>query len=414
MQEFHIGNTAQTGLLVMTNQSEVKAALDSRPPAGDEQYIQVENAVTVAGATARHGLILQFNVGFLSGNSQRMTDDDLTESYLRANVGYTRATNSLLVASPLDMAGLPGVFQILAVLLTGITTIYRPSTYYQLDIFDHQVDAREISDADWHAATTGNVLGALPPPLALVQVRARRHRNEIAQQHARVRGSKMPVDQLDNIKMSRLRLTLVDGHRVNPTVWILESKRCQQHPAWPGGNYQHELVWAYTEDGTARPTWILLPHPTLPNQYILCNNHTSRQYGPQQGEQFTLLMPLPKIFFYEAHRRHPDKALTAPALYSSLPSLMITTNSIYLNFLNGYLMLPRARLANPPQQNKETPCLQQRPLHQLKWKRSRKTSDKTGILHLRVSSRNTKLIRSMRILRSTLAYFRLSPVTGHL
>ena len=122
-----------------------------------------------------------------------MTDDDITESYLRANVGYTRATNSLLVASPLDMAGLPGVFQTLAVLLTGITTIYRPSSYYQLDIFD-QLDAREISDADWNDATTGDVvLGALPPPLALVQVSARRHRNEIAQQ--------------------------VDGHRVNPTVW---------------------------------------------------------------------------------------------------------------------------------------------------------------------------------------------------
>ena len=56
-----------------------------------------------------------------------------------------------------------GGFQTLAILLTGITTIYRPSTYYQLEIFD-QLDAWEISDADWHAATTGNVLGALPPP----------------------------------------------------------------------------------------------------------------------------------------------------------------------------------------------------------------------------------------------------------
>ena len=62
----------------MTNRSEVKAALDSRPPTGDEQYIQVENVVTVAGATARHGLILQFNVGFLGGNSQKMTEDDIT------------------------------------------------------------------------------------------------------------------------------------------------------------------------------------------------------------------------------------------------------------------------------------------------------------------------------------------------
>ena len=137
MQEFQIGTTAQTGLLVMTNRSEVKAALDSRPPTGNEQYIQV---VTVAGATARHGLILQFNIGFLSGNSQKMTEDDITESYLRANVGYTRATNSLLMASPLDMAGLPGVFQTLAVLLTGITTIYRPSTYYNLAISDKPIN----------------------------------------------------------------------------------------------------------------------------------------------------------------------------------------------------------------------------------------------------------------------------------
>ena len=307
----------------MTNRSEVKAALDSRPPTGDEQYIQVENVVTVAGATARHGLILQFNVGFLTGNSQKMTDDDITESYLRPNVGYTRATNSLLVASPLDMAGLPGVFQTLAVLLTGITTIYRPASYYKLDIFD-QLDAREISDADWNDATSGDVLGALPPPLALVQVSARRHRNEIAQQHARVRGSKMPLDQLTNIKMSRLRLTLVDGHRVNPTVWTPESKWCQRHPAWPGGNYQHELAWAYTEDGT---------HDTQPI-------HPARQYGPPEGEHFTLLMPLPKIFFHEAHRRHPDPQWQRKTLSTS--TLRMATRC-----------LPLTRLANPSLLNKE-------------------------------------------------------------
>ena len=285
------------------------------------------------------------------------------------------------------------------------------SSYYQLDIFD-QLDAREISDADWNDATTGDVLGALPPPLALVQVSARRHRNEIAQQHARVRGSKMPVDQLTNIKMSRLRLTLVDGHRVNPTVWTPESKWCQRHPAWTGGNYQHELVWAYTEDGTARPTWILIPHPTIPNQYILCNNNTSRQYGPQQGEQFTLLMPLPKIFFYEAHRRHPDRSLTAPGslLKYAIPS---DNDKPYLPQL--YERLPDAAPDTPRQPitaEQGDPLPPAEALAPAKVKRSRKTSDKTGILRSRVSSRNTKLIRSTRTLRSTRAYFRLSPVTG--
>ena len=340
MQEFQIGTTAQTGLLVMTNRSEVKAALDSRPPTGNEQYIQIETVVTVAGATARHGLILQFNIGFLSGNSQKMTEDDITESYLRANVGYTRATNSLLMASPLDMAGLPGVFQTLAVLLTGITTIYRPSTYYNLAISD-KLDAREISDDDWNEATNGAILGALPPPLALVQVSARRHRNEIAQQHARVRGNEMPVDQLANIKMSRLRLTLVDGHRVNPTVWTPESKRCQRHPAWPGGNYQHELVWAYAEDGTTRPSWILLTNTSFatitPLTSMDHNKASSSRYSCRFRKYFSM--------------KHTEGTLTDHLLplahYLSMPSPVTTTNLIYLNFTNGYPRLYLLRLANP-------------------------------------------------------------------
>ena len=223
MSKFQIGTTAQTGLLVMTNKTEVKAALDTRPPTATTQHIQIENVVTVAGATARHGLILQFNIGFLSGNSQNMTEDDITESYLRANVGYTRATNSLLMASALDMAGLPGVFQTLAVLLTGVTTIYRSPSYYHFAMSD-EIDDREISDEEWDRMTTGAILGSLPLPLALVQVSARRHRNEIAQQHARARGTAMPADRLTNIKMARLRLTLTESHRVHPSVWTPESK----------------------------------------------------------------------------------------------------------------------------------------------------------------------------------------------
>ena len=63
-------------------------------------------------------------------------------------------------------------------------------------------------------------------------------------------------------------------------------------------------------------------HPSDQQPYILCNNNTSPQYGPPQGEQFTLFMPLPKIFFYEAHRRYPDRSLTTPGslLKYAIPS----------------------------------------------------------------------------------------------
>ena len=344
MSQFKIGTTAQTGLLVMTNKTEVKAALDTRPPTATTQHIQIENVVTVAGATARHGLILQFNIGFLSGNSQNMTEDDITESYLRANVGYTRATNSLLMASPLDMAGLPGVFQTLAVLLTGVTTIYRSPSYYHFAMSD-EIDDREISDEEWDRMTTGAILGSLPLPLALVQVSARRHRNEIAQQHARVRGTAMPADKLTNIKMARLRLTLVESHRVHQSVWTPESKQVHRHPTWPGGHYKHELVWAYAEDGTTRPTWIVLPHPNRTNQYVLYNNFTVSHYGTQQGEQFTLLMPLPKIFYFDAYRRYPNPTLATPSslLAYALPS---ESDRTYLPQLQE--QLPEA-IITPPQ-----------------------------------------------------------------
>ena len=87
-----------------------------------------------------------------------------------------------------------------------------------------------------------------------------------------------------------------------------------------------------------------LPHPTRNNQYILCNNFTSHQYGARQGEQFTLLMPLPKIFFYEAYRRHPDRELTTP---SSLLKYAIPCEADQPFLPQLYERLPEAAPATP-------------------------------------------------------------------
>ena len=66
----------------------------------------------------------------------------------------------------------------------------------------------------------------------------------------------------------------------------------------------------------------MLPHPNRTNQYVLYNNFTVSRYGTQQGEQFTLLMPLPKIFYFDAYRRYPNPALATPGslLSYALPS----------------------------------------------------------------------------------------------
>ena len=185
MGDFNVGSTAQTGLLVMTNKKEIKAALDSRPLSSSDQHVQIENVVTVAG-TPRHGLILQFNIGFLSGKSQAMTNADITESYLQANVGFTRATNSLIMASPLVSQVSSRLWRRLWLTLL---LLLEPS-----------------------------ILGVFPLLLALVQIWANRQRTELAARRARIRRDVAPVDRLDQIKMSRLRLVLADGNRIRQTI----------------------------------------------------------------------------------------------------------------------------------------------------------------------------------------------------
>ena len=69
--------------------------------------------------------------------------------------------------------------------------------------------------------------------------------------------------------MARLRLTLVESHRVHQSVWTPESKQAT----------------LFGQKVTVNMT----------NQHVLYNNFTVSRYGTQQGEQFTLLIPLPKI-----------------------------------------------------------------------------------------------------------------------
>ena len=71
-----------------------------------------ETAVKVAGATARHCVVLHGKSNFLSGNS-RCTDFD-HECYTRANVAYSRATDLTVSACPVNMNGLTGVSQLIA------------------------------------------------------------------------------------------------------------------------------------------------------------------------------------------------------------------------------------------------------------------------------------------------------------
>ena len=81
-----------------------------------------ETAVKVAGATAKHCIVLHGKSNFLSSTS-RGTDFD-HECYTRANVAYSRATDLTVSACPVNMHGTTGVSQVLSALLHGVCTLY--------------------------------------------------------------------------------------------------------------------------------------------------------------------------------------------------------------------------------------------------------------------------------------------------
>ena len=99
-----------------------------------------ETAVKVAGATAKHCIVIHGVSTFLSGEGHNLDYDQ--ECFTRANVAYGRATDLTILACPLNMQGMPGALQVLAALLHGVQTIYtydnkEPTIRGSLDLCSH-------------------------------------------------------------------------------------------------------------------------------------------------------------------------------------------------------------------------------------------------------------------------------------
>ena len=80
-----------------------------------------ETAVKVAGATAKHCIVIHGESTFLSGEGRNLDYDQ--ECFTRANVAYSRATNLTILAWSLNTQGMPGALQVLAALLHGVQSI---------------------------------------------------------------------------------------------------------------------------------------------------------------------------------------------------------------------------------------------------------------------------------------------------
>ena len=78
---------------------------------------------SAAGATALIAVIVQTGCGFLSGGRRGATPDDREDCFGRATVALTRAIQHTYIVSPVDMAGLIGMAQTLAVFHFGYHTL---------------------------------------------------------------------------------------------------------------------------------------------------------------------------------------------------------------------------------------------------------------------------------------------------
>ena len=85
--------------------------------------LRIATTSSAAGATARIAVVVRTGCGFLSGGRRGATAEDKEDCFGRATVALTRAIQHTYIVSPVDMAGLIGMAQTLAVYHCGYYTL---------------------------------------------------------------------------------------------------------------------------------------------------------------------------------------------------------------------------------------------------------------------------------------------------
>ena len=113
-----------------------------------------ETAVKVAGATAKHCIVIHGVSTFLSGEGRHQDYDQ--ECFTRANVAYSRATDLTILACPWAL-------QVLAALLHGVQTIHTYDSNKEPDI----VGSLDLTATQVAQATAFFQQALLPHPMWL-------------------------------------------------------------------------------------------------------------------------------------------------------------------------------------------------------------------------------------------------------
>ena len=202
-----------------------------------------ETAVKIAGATAKHCIVIHGDSTFLSGEGRNLDYDQ--ECFTRANVAYSRATDLTILACPLNMQGMPGALQVPSALLHGVQTIHT----YDSNKEPHIVGSLDLTVTQVEQATTFFQQALLPHPMwcgSLPVCLVEHH-------HGKVRRLRFVLPTITHLTKAEIN-SLVEG------------------PYLPGGTVLHDLVYGCAADASMEPEWLVTTDGQQPGHWRLLHN----------------------------------------------------------------------------------------------------------------------------------------------
>ena len=215
--------------------------------------------------------------------------DDKEDSYGRATVALTRATQYTYILSPVDMAGLVGMAQVLAVFHTGFYTLNRG------EIQSHGTAlAPTDTSAIFEWGLDAPLLPQDRPPLSIAMV--------VHVNHTRV--------------LRRYRLVLANRRKLNLLPKVAECFSTQSNlfrltrSGFFPSSTTLDILYGYASDGYRSPLWLCASHN---GRAVLIHRNRGSKVGFAQAVQEERIRVVKGIQFFDAHRLVPQ-LLMSPEL----------------------------------------------------------------------------------------------------